>query len=182
MYQFIRSIPNILSTTRLLLACYFPFSPEPEWIWIILAGGASDFLDGWIARKWKLESWQGSLLDGIADKLFVLSVLTTFALAGKFSAWWIPAIIARDLTVTAIAIYAAACRLWASFREMQASYSGKIATAGQFLLFVTVVLLFDFAPYLLIITVLFSLLASIDYGMQFVLALKKKAANSSREE
>ena len=179
MHQLVRSVPNFLSTIRLLLACIFPFCREQEWIWIIIAAGASDFLDGWIARKWDFSSWQGGLLDAIADKLFVLSVLVTFSLAGKFSAWWIPGIIARDLTVTAIALYALSCRSWGAFKEMEAIYSGKLATAGQFLLFLTIMLLPGFIHYLLIITVLFSVIAAFDYGIQFAMALRKKASSAT---
>ncbi len=174
MRKLVQSIPNILSTFRLLLAVFFPWSQEQEWIWLIIAGGASDFLDGWIARKWKVESWQGGLLDAIADKLFVLSVLVTFALANKFSAWWIPGVIARDLIVTVIAVYVIYCRSWAAFKEMDASRSGKIATACQFLLFLVVPLFYDVTLYFLMLTVLFSVLAALDYGTQFTRAFKTR--------
>lgn len=172
MNKIVHSIPNILSTFRLLLACFFPFAREQEWIWLIVAGGASDFLDGWIARKWKMESWQGGLLDAIADKIFVLSVLITFALADRFSPLWIPGIIARDLTVTVIAAYVIYCRSWAAFKEMGASISGKIATICQFLLFIVVPLLYDYTSYFLFFTALFSILAAFDYISKFIAALK----------
>lgn len=179
MNQLVRGIPNMLSTARLLLACLFPFSQEQEWIWLILAAGASDFLDGWIARRWRLASWQGGLLDAIADKLFVLSVLVTFILSGKIALLWIPLVIARDLTVTAIAMYAFLCRYWASFREMEARLSGKLATGGQFLLFMTVALAPAYIEQVLWVSVLFSLLAALDYGMRFVSALRQRAAESA---
>lgn len=176
--RLIARIPNILSTFRLLLALYFPFSPEKEWMWLILAGGASDFLDGWIARHWKVESWQGGLLDAIADKLFVLSVLVTFALTHKFSALWIPAVIARDLAVTAIALYVMYRRSWVAFREMDVSRSGKLATACQFTLFLIVLLAPSFLQYILILTALVSILAALDYGKQFIQALQAQAAEN----
>lgn len=174
MHSFVRYIPNILSTFRLILAGLFPFCHEQEWIYLVLAGGASDFLDGWIARKWKVESWQGGLLDAIADKLFVLSVLITFVIAGKFEPWWIPVLLARDLTVTLIAIYALFCSSWSSFRQMDASLSGKLATAGQFLLFVCILVVPGLSRYLLWITILFSILAALDYGKKFVRALHNR--------
>ena len=90
MRRYIRFVPNILSTCRLGIACYFPFSPEENWIWLIIAGGCSDFLDGWVARRWQVATWQGGLLDGIADKAFILSVLITLVCGGRFPAWWIP--------------------------------------------------------------------------------------------
>lgn len=173
--RLVRPIPNILSTLRLLLALAFPFCNEQEWLWVIIAGGGSDFLDGRIARYYKIESWLGALLDAIADKLFVFSVLLTFTLAAKFSPWWLPAIIARDLTVTAIALYVMYCRSWASFKAMDVSKSGKVATTSQFFLFGVILLLPSFTPYLLIVTALVSILAAIDYGKQFIIALRDRA-------
>lgn len=167
-----RNIPNILSALRLLLAALFPFSAPAAWPWLILAGGGSDFLDGWIARRWNLANWQGGLLDAVADKLFVLSVLITYLLAGRLSLGWIPLVIARDLSVCMIALYAFLRRAWPAFREMEASLSGKIATGGQFFLFLTVALAPpSFVAVVLPLTVLLSLLAALDYGRKFVKAL-----------
>ena len=126
----------MLSILRLILACFFPFSPEWLWIWLIIGGGCTDFLDGWIARRFNAASWQGGLLDAFADKTFMLAAIITFTAAGKFSPWWIPVVIARDLTVAGAAGYAAFCRLWGSFKKMEARWSGKLATAGQFFLFI----------------------------------------------
>jgi phosphatidylglycerophosphate synthase len=176
MNRFLDSLPNLLSAFRLLLAALFPFCREQIWIWLVLAAGASDFLDGWIARRWHLESWQGGLLDAVADKLFVLSVLVTFVLSAKFSPWWLPGLLARDLTVALIALYAFCRREWASFQKMAASISGKLATAGQFLFFATVVLAPAYSNSVFVVAVLFAFLAAFDYGRRFVVALRQRAA------
>ena len=164
----------MLSVFRLVLAGAIPFCGAGEWIWMIPAGCASDLLDGWLARRWKVDSWGGGVLDATADKLFVLSVLVTFVLSGKFSPWWIPGIIVRDITVTAIALYALSCRAWASFRRMNASRFGKLATGGQFVLFLVVLLREDFILPGLVLAVLFSFLAACDYGMQFINVLRNR--------
>lgn len=170
-----RFVPNILSSLRLLLACLFPFVPVNFWIWFVIASACTDFLDGWIARRWQVASWQGGLLDAVADKTFVLVVLLSMAGAGKFSFWLVPAIIARDLTVAFAAGYAFTLRLWHSFQDMDARWSGKIATAGQFLLF-TVVLVFPGQTNIaLVVSVLFSAVAAVDYGWLFVQALQERA-------
>jgi CDP-diacylglycerol--glycerol-3-phosphate 3-phosphatidyltransferase/cardiolipin synthase len=119
-----RFVPNILSGLRLLLAFVFPFVPESFWLWLVIASACTDFLDGWIARRWQVSSWQGGLLDAVADKAFVLVVLLSMAGAGKFSFWFVPAIIARDLTVAFVAGYAFSLRLWHSFQEMDARWFG----------------------------------------------------------
>lgn len=171
--KYLAAIPNALSALRLALACYFPFSPEEMWLWLILASGFSDFLDGWCARRWKVASWQGGLLDAVADKMFMLAALITFGLTDKFPLWWIPIIIARDLTVAVAAGYAALIRSWGSFRNMGARTSGKLATAGQFLLLITVVLSPAMIPVVLVVTVFASLYAAGDYGLLFYQALKR---------
>ena len=174
MKRYLAFIPNILSMLRLGLAFFFPFCPEHLWILLILGSGASDFLDGWCARRWKTTSWQGGLLDAVADKTFMFVALTTVAMTGKFSIWWIPAVIARDLTVGIAAGYAALIRSWDSFRNMGARWPGKLATAGQFLLLITVVLLPGMTPAVLFITVLCSAIAAGDYGLLFLQALRQQ--------
>lgn len=177
MKRYLAFIPNILSTLRLGLACLFPFSPEELWIWLILGSGASDFLDGWCARRWKVSSWQGGLLDAVADKMFMLAALITFTMTGKFPIWWIPAVIARDLTVGIAAGYAATIRSWESFREMGARWSGKLATAGQFILLLTVVLFPGMIPLALFVTVSCSVIAAGDYGLLFYQALRRQQSD-----
>lgn len=176
--DYIRHIPNALSTGRIFLAVIFPFTPANLWIWLILGSGFSDFLDGWVARRWQVQSWQGGLLDGIADKLFIVCVLTTFVSAGKFSSWWVPALLARDLLVASTAIYAAAIHSWESFKRMDARWSGKIATLGQFSLFLIVMLFPDWIGPALYCAALLSGIAACDYGRLFVLELRLRAKKS----
>ena len=175
MHYVIRFVPNFLSVSRLILAGLFPLSPEKYWILLIIGGGGSDFLDGWIARRWKVTSWKGRILDAIADKLFVLAVLVTFVLSGKITLWVVPAIIARDLMVVLIAGYTFYFRAWESFRQTKSRWSGKIATAGQFLLLVVVTIMPVLIRPALIISIILSMTAAWDYGMQFAKAFRQRA-------
>ncbi len=169
---YIRFVPNALSTGRIFLACVFPFSPEKLWLWLVLASGFSDFLDGWVARRWQVQSWEGGLLDAVADKLFILCVLITFVSAGKFSGWWIPVLIARDLLVASTAIYAVSIKSWESFKKMDARWSGKVATFAQFFFFL-VVLLFPAGIWLaLCCAAVLGGVAAYDYGRLFFLELR----------
>lgn len=175
----IRFVPNALSTGRIFLACVFPFSPEKYWLLIILAGGLSDVLDGWVARRWQVQSWQGGLLDGIADKLFVLCALITFAAAGKFSGWWIPVLLGRDLLVAFTAAYAVWIRSWEAFKRMEARWSGKVATLGVFLLFLVVLLFPDKIHLALWVAALLSGVAACDYGWLFFQELQLRKERES---
>lgn len=176
-----RHLPNMLSFFRLVLAVSLPFSPERYWVWIVAGGGGSDFLDGWIARRWKVESWQGGLLDAAADKIFILAALITFVAAGMFSAWWIPAIVVRDLTVMVIAAYAAGIGAWAAFRRMDARWTGKAATGGQFLFLLLAALGSAHIHVVLGLSIILSLVASVDYGKQFIRALRDRRRNGRRQ-
>ena len=76
-----KHIPNIISTIRLLMALSMvvgiaPFIPAifvPVSYFTItyfLIGGLTDFIDGILARKWKVKSRYGEFVDPLADKLF----------------------------------------------------------------------------------------------------------------
>ena len=149
---------------------------------MIICGGGSDFLDGWIARKWQVTSWHGRILDAFADKLFVLSVLITFVVSGKIDLWLVPAIIARDLMVVFIACYTQYCRAWDSFRQTKTRWSGKIATAGQFLLFVSVTLMPEFVDFFIAGAIILSVAAALDYSFTFIQAVRKRSANVTNKK
>lgn len=172
-------IPSILSSFRLLAALAFPFCPEEKWLWLIFVAGISDILDGWLARRWRAVSWQGGLIDAVSDKLFVLTVLIVFTTTGKFHPLWIPAVISRDLLVLFTVIYIVATQLWGSFKEMQVRFSGKLATGGQFVLFVVVAAAPHAASYALIFASLCSAMAAVDYGRLFVDALESRYHDKS---
>jgi CDP-diacylglycerol--glycerol-3-phosphate 3-phosphatidyltransferase len=179
MLRYIRFVPNTLSTIRLILAGVFPFAPEQLWVWLIIAGGGSDVLDGWIARRWQVQSRLGAILDGVADKLFVLIALLTVAGAGKFSLWWVLPLLSRDLLVAFTAVYAASVRSWESFNKMDVRWPGKLATTGQFLLLLTVVLYPEAIQIVLWLAILLSVVSAIDYGQLFIQELHQRARAKS---
>ncbi|GAA3861363.1 CDP-diacylglycerol--glycerol-3-phosphate 3-phosphatidyltransferase [Celeribacter arenosi] len=82
------NLPNILTLLRLLAApgivLSFLFLPHPvsDWVALILFVGtsATDFLDGYLARKWNQTSRFGAMLDPIADKAMVVSAIAVLAM------------------------------------------------------------------------------------------------------
>jgi phosphatidylglycerophosphate synthase len=126
----LRHVPNALSLLRLGLAAAFPFIPAAWRLPVVLAGGFSDWLDGAIARRFDLRTVRGALLDAVADKLFVLSVLATM-LAGSQIAWWqVVLVLVRDFAVGITAAYAAVTRQWSRFADMRPRILGKLTTAA----------------------------------------------------
>lgn len=182
MYRYIRFVPNTLSTIRLFLALLFPFVPEQLWIWLIIGSGCSDALDGWVARRWQVQSRSGAILDAVADKLFVLIALLTVAGAGRFSFWWVPPLLSRDLLVAFTAAYAASIKSWESFHRMDVRWSGKLATAGQFLLLLTAVLFPAGLQPVLSLVILLSVAAAVDYGRLFILELRRRNEEKSSNQ
>lgn len=178
--QYMRFIPNTLSILRLILAFLFPFSPKWLWSWLILYSACSDVLDGWIARRWQLQSWLGGMIDAVADKLFILAAMLTVAGSGKFSLWWAPPLLARDIVVVITAAYAAFIGSWESFHKMDARWSGKLATAGQFLMLLVVVLFKGRFSAILWIASFISAAAACDYGWLFIQELRQRAERSRK--
>lgn len=134
-------VPNLLTGLRLALAATFPLLAPGARPAVVLAAGLSDVLDGWIARRFHAESALGRLLDGVADKAFVLSAVVTLSVAGEMAWWEGLAVLARDLVVAGIAARCAARRAWASFAHMKPRWSGKATTLGVFAWFLALFVL-----------------------------------------
>ena len=80
------SLPNILTYGRILaipalVACFFATGDWGRWtaMWIFIVAGVSDFLDGYLARRWKVEGTFGRVVDPFVDKVLVLGAFIFFA-------------------------------------------------------------------------------------------------------
>lgn len=143
-----KNLPNKLTILRIILSfviiilLLFPFHAVgisfPEYavsgvlidLKVIISGvlfvvaSITDFLDGYIARKYNLITDTGKMLDAIADKLLVNSSLIIFAAYGYINAIVPVIIITRDTVVNAIKMEASA-----KGKVVAAIKSGKIKTA-----------------------------------------------------
>jgi cardiolipin synthase len=95
------TVPNALSGLRLLLV------PVVAWlVWsghhdriaaaLLFVAGCTDWLDGWIARKWNQVSALGTLLDPLADRLALICVASALAARGVVPVWMCAGVVARD--------------------------------------------------------------------------------------
>ena len=73
---------------------------------VFCAAMATDWFDGRLARRSGQTSALGSLLDPVADKLLVLTVLIVLIGSGVFPAWMVAAIVARELLVSGLRLAA----------------------------------------------------------------------------
>ena len=141
----IRHLPNLLSALRLLAA---PFAA-----WLIrdghdiaavvtfAAAGASDGLDGFIARRWGVTSAFGAWLDPIADKLLMLFCFTALYCVSVTPLWLLVLVVARDL---AIVFGWLLIRLMSLPAPTSPLLIGKLSTVVQILYIFTMLLLLSF--------------------------------------
>jgi CDP-diacylglycerol--glycerol-3-phosphate 3-phosphatidyltransferase len=95
---------------------------------VFLAAAGSDWLDGYLARRWRQTSVMGTFLDPLADKLLVTAALVSLVALDELSAWIAMVVIARELAVTGLRMVAAAKGV-----VIAASKWGKVKTASQML-------------------------------------------------
>jgi CDP-diacylglycerol--glycerol-3-phosphate 3-phosphatidyltransferase/cardiolipin synthase len=170
--RFVTAVPNALSAARLILAAAFPLFPLAWRLPAVFVAAFTDWLDGWVARRWQAGSAAGQLLDAVADKGFALSVLITLTVGGQLAWWQALLVLARDLSVGFVALYVTARRAWGSFHDLVPRLPGKLTTTLQFMLFGALLLWPDGpAPRLTFwLTAVCSIVAAADYLGQFLTA------------
>jgi cardiolipin synthase len=71
---------------------------------IAAIAGASDAVDGWLAKHFGWQTWLGGILDPIADKLLLTAAFLWLAIAGDVPVWLAALVIGRDLVIVGGAI------------------------------------------------------------------------------
>jgi CDP-diacylglycerol--glycerol-3-phosphate 3-phosphatidyltransferase len=100
------NVPNALSLGRILLVPVLVLvlvdEPEGSILAAALFAGASltDILDGHLARTKQLVTDLGKVLDPLADKLMVVSVLVSLAVLDRVSGWVVAIILGREVAVS----------------------------------------------------------------------------------
>jgi phosphatidylglycerophosphate synthase len=174
-------VPNALTVLRLVMAGLLPFV-APAWrVPCVLVAGVSDALDGWVARRFHATSVLGALLDGVADKAFVLAALVTLWHLHDVAWWQAGLLLARDLCVGVTFATVLWHREWSAFAHMAARLPGKLTTMALFAWFVAVLWprAHAIAPVLFWIAAVCSLWAAVDYGRRFVLLTRAAVAARS---
>ena len=86
----------------------------------------TDFLDGYVARKYNQVTDFGKFVDPLADKLLVTSALVLFVGQGAMAGWMVCVILARELIITSLRVVAAN-----KGRVLAATWTGKVKTCVQ---------------------------------------------------
>ncbi len=129
------NIPNILTSTRILIALVAPFFLINGSLWERIIAGlfvfiaiATDWLDGWYARKYNKVTRLGKILDPIADKVLILISFSVFVYMDVLSIWWIIPIFIREIVITIYRFIFLSKNI-----VVAATKSGKIKTVIQML-------------------------------------------------
>jgi cardiolipin synthase len=125
----IATIPNLLSLIRILLIPVFVallLHPGTEQAGLVLLGvtAATDWVDGFVARRTGQVSNVGKLLDPVADRLALIAALVTLVVVDAVPLWAALLVVARDVAV----LIAGAIVLARYHIRIDVRWIGKIAT------------------------------------------------------
>lgn len=99
------TIPNALSILRLLLVPVFLILLLQEQnvaaLWVLIFASASDWFDGFLARKLNQVTKLGARLDPAADRLYIFATLIGLAVNGNIPVWLAVVVILRDVMLAA---------------------------------------------------------------------------------
>lgn len=132
-----QNLPNQLTLLRIALIPLFVLAYYLPVDWhnaaaaaLFILAAITDWLDGWLARRWQVTSRFGAFLDPVADKLMVAAALIVLVQANPAIEVTIPVIliIGREITISALREWMAAIGASA---KVAVSYVGKFKTATQ---------------------------------------------------
>ncbi|HOI46321.1 MAG TPA: CDP-diacylglycerol--glycerol-3-phosphate 3-phosphatidyltransferase [Bacilli bacterium] len=112
---------------------------------IFIVASFTDFLDGYIARKYNLITTFGKFMDPLADKVLVLAAIVVLLEQGRIPGWAVTLILAREFIVTGIRLVVISSN---NQKVIAAGLMGKIKTNLQ--IFMIIFLLADGLPFSLI--------------------------------
>lgn len=92
---------------------------------VYVLGSVSDFVDGYVARKYNMVTDFGKFMDPLADKMLVITAMLMFVAQGRMPAWVLALVITREFAVSGLRLIAVE-----GGRVIAAAKSGKIKTAS----------------------------------------------------
>jgi cardiolipin synthase len=97
------NLPNAITLGRLCavpIVVYMILSSQFIWaFWIFVLAGASDAVDGYLAKAFGKTTTLGSYLDPIADKALVVAVYVTLGVQGEIPSWLVILVVFRDALI-----------------------------------------------------------------------------------
>jgi CDP-diacylglycerol--glycerol-3-phosphate 3-phosphatidyltransferase len=183
------NVPNRLTLLRIAfvpLVVFFLFLQKPHWDFCAALAFAlaaiTDYFDGYIARKRKLVTIYGKLMDPLADKFLVVCSLIMLQYLGRIHPVVVMLLVCRELGITGLRALASAEGVIIS-----ASGGGKWKTASQMVAIPLLMLpqglfgipVFQAGTWLLYISIAMSLWSAKDYVIDFFKALREQRKQRS---
>ena len=113
-----------------MVLMYLSGGEANPWMWaslgVFILASITDFVDGYIARKYHQVSDFGKFLDPLADKLLTVAALVMFCEWGQVPAWALMIILTREFAVTGLRLVAVG-----KGTVIAAGWSGKVKTASS---------------------------------------------------
>lgn len=130
------TIPNVITVGRLLclpLFLWLLFHEENRAAaaWLLGALGATDFLDGYVARHFNQTSEIGKILDPVADRLLFFVAIGAILIDGSVPPWFAWAVLIREVLVAAATLVLAAM----GARRIEVTWYGKAGTFANMFAF-----------------------------------------------
>lgn len=126
------NLPNQLTVLRLVLAVVVFAMMVAKWylpaLVLFIVAASTDWLDGYLARRWGLITQLGRILDPFADKIIICGTFILLAAepAALIPAWVVVVIVGRELLITALRSF-----LEQQGADFSASMSGKLKMGAQ---------------------------------------------------
>ena len=140
------NLPNILTLARIaavpVVLVLLLSDTRASGVWAAAIFGiaaVTDFIDGWLARKWGVVTILGKFLDPLADKLLVMVALIMLIPLDRVPAWAVFLILAREMVVTGLRSIASSEGI-----VIDASELGKYKTIYQMVAIPGLMLHYDF--------------------------------------
>ena len=161
----LKTLPTTVSLTRFVLAAAFVFADgRVTRLALIATAGASDFLDGWLARRHGLASRWGALIDALADRAFVFAAVVSFLFRGEITVGQYFVFMSRDLA-TAVGFLVVRAVPWLRGVKLAARFPGKVVTVLQLAVLVAVLAVPTVVPWLIAAVGVTSVWAIVDYTL-----------------
>jgi phosphatidylglycerophosphate synthase len=161
------TLPNIVSLSRLGLAAAFVVVEEAGWrLALVGIATTSDYVDGWLARRRKVFSRLGALIDAGTDRAFVVTAVATLAWEGALSSIDVAVFLSRDFATACAFILA---RHVDSLRGVTfvARFPGKVVTVLQLLALTVAIVAPQRIDPLVAVLAVASVVAIADYARAF---------------
>lgn len=133
------TIPNLMSFARLLILpfVYVELSSGRllRGLLVGMVFGATDWLDGYVARRFDQVTRLGQLLDPLSDRLFIMTIAVALVVAGLLPWWLVAAVVVRDVAL----LVAGLSLLGRGARPPAVTRLGKTATFGLMWSFVPLI-------------------------------------------